>query len=252
MTHEEPAPPELDASVAREPNAQDNVEAQQPAESLELRRRVEAEAVYRDISRCMRMQTVRGSGLQEVLRIAVGRLRDLLSADFVKVLLIRSDSSKIKELQLCWRRGDLEVPSSSRDELPGVAQLPPLVRHRIQRVLEQPNRTFFVPDCGERMPELDEGGPQGPEALAEVRAAISLVGFRSILARSTDFAGSVTGQVTVGWLEARDSVAPHEGDLFGAVCDQLGHAVAQDRLLSDLEEKNRLLEIEARLLNIEW
>eukprot|EP00741_Cyanophora_paradoxa_P017447 tig00020965_g16856.t1 len=72
---------------------------------------------------------------------------------------------------------------------------------------------------------------------------------RSGICRATEWGGSITGIIMVGWSDGR-AASEHQIAILESLCDSIGHALGQEQLLMDIHEKNRMLQAEARARRI--
>eukprot|EP00741_Cyanophora_paradoxa_P017448 tig00020965_g16857.t1 len=108
--------------------------------------------------------------------------------------------------------------------------------------------TIVRDDWDSFIPELDGGDSEvdpDPEEVAAYTTLLKAHGISFGMIRTTEFAGGLAGAIGIVW-SARREISDHDFALYESVCDVVGCAIGQTTILNDLEEKNRLLQLEAR------
>eukprot|EP00741_Cyanophora_paradoxa_P022723 tig00021501_g21945.t1 len=198
-----------------------------------LERRLRSEALHRDISAGIRSKR----SLRDIANETASRVGELFDADFVAIHYL---IGLPQEFLAVGGKAPREVLVKSISP----PTITPVHAHRLARLLQQPVRTIVRSDWDSYIPEFDGGGPgDAPERMDAYLSSLRASGVVVGMVRATEFDGRCTGAIGLFWGTQRD-ISSHEVSLFESVCDVVGCAIGQATILNDLEEKNKLLQIE--------
>eukprot|EP00741_Cyanophora_paradoxa_P007568 tig00001155_g7320.t1 len=188
---------------------------------------------------------------RRVIEKTASLLRDAYGADAVEIMAVGTKTSVPKgarargESDVHLEGGELCItdvamsPEGAPDET--APALWPVFRGRVQALMNK--RPFETVQILDVLKAQDWAGeePRGPEGLAEdaiVQAAQKL-GVRSLLWRTTSYAGKINGCFALRWREPGRAFKPSELVLFEDVCEAVGVALEHANLIQQAQQDAR-------------